>query len=503
MLTSGAPLEAQHEGAGTLSGMRAACVNCHRRSGLGTREGRNIVPPITGAFLFENHTEDSAPLPYVPGGRPARVVYTAETFARALREGVDSEGRQMSYLMPRFALADADIAALVAHLRSLDRHREPGVTEDELHFATILTSDVSPERREAVRRVVEQFFADRNMAPRGPAAQSMTTSGATAYAKMMFKVNRRWALHVWEPTGPPSTWGGQLEKSFAAQPVFAVISGISGAHSSEVSAFCERRGVPCLFPNVEAPPAGADSAFHTVYFSRGVLLEANLIAASLAQVSAPRGRVLQIYRSDDVGVAAAAALGKTLQASGGNTVDRALAPGAGLGGALHDVRGDDVLVLWLRGADLKALPAEPNAKRVYTSGLMGGLEGSPIPAAWRERIHMTYPVDLPQFRRVRVDYARSWFRIRQIPVVDERLQADTYLACGLLSETVKHLVDAFVPAYLVEQMEDTVEHRVLTGYYPRLALAPNQRFASKGGFVVHFVITPQTQVVPDGEWLTP
>jgi hypothetical protein len=26
-----------------------------------------------------------------------------------------------------------------------------------------------------------------------------------------------------------------------------------------------------------------------------------------------------------------------------------------------------------------------------------------------------------------------------------------------------------------------LEHRLVTGYYPRLALAPNQRFASKGG----------------------
>jgi hypothetical protein len=470
---------------------------------MGTQEGRNVIPPVTGAFLFQVHSEDSAPLPYVPGGRPGRVPYTEESFARALREGVDSEGRQMSYLMPRFSLPDADVAALMAHLRSLDHHRQPGVFEDELHFATILTPDVSPERRQAVRRVVEQFFADRNVAPRGPAAQNMTTSEATAYAKMMFKVNRRWVLHVWEPTGPPSTWGAQLEQSFAAQPVFAVISGVSGPHASEVSAFCERRAVPCLFPNVEAPPAGADDAFHSVYFSRGVLLEADLIAASLTRTSAPHGRVLQIYRTDDVGVAAAAALGKTLQANGVNRVDRSLAPGAPLIGALRDVRGEDVVVLWMRSEDLRALPPQPSARLVYTSGLMGGLEGSPFPQTWRERIHMAYPFDLPELRRVRVDYTRSWFRIRQIPVVDERLQADTYLACGLVSETVKHLVDAFVPDYLVEQMEETLEHRILTGYYPRLALAPNQRFASKGGFVVHFDATPQPHLVPDGEWLTP
>jgi hypothetical protein len=163
------------------------------------------------------------------------------------------------------------------------------------------------------------------------------------------------------------------------------------------------------------------------------------------------------------------------------------------------------LVLWLRSPDLQALPPESPAGQVYVSGLLGGLEASPLPPGWLGRAHMSYPFDLPEQRRVRVDYARSWLRIRQIPLTDERLQADTYLACGLLSETVKHLVDAFVPDYLVERLEDTVEHRVLTGYYPRLTLGPQQRFASKGGFLTHFDHSPGSvpRLVADGPWLTP
>jgi hypothetical protein len=498
VLASGAALEAVRQDTEPLKGQQAACVNCHRRSGLGSREARNFIPPVAGEFLFESNTE----LPYVEGARSDRKPYTEESFARALRDGIDSEGRQMSYLMPRFAVGDADMAALIAHLRSLDHRREPGVSATELHFATILTPDVSVERRQAVRRVIEQFFQDRNAAPRGPTAQTMTTSGTTAYAKMMFKVNRRWVLHIWEPTGPASTWGAQLDKSFSAQPVFAVISGTSGLHWAEVSRFCERRPVPCLFPNVEAPPADADHEFHTVYFSRGVLLEADLIADSLTNTPnqpAPI-RVQQIYRTDDVGSTAADALGRALKALGISVVSHAFAPGASLSGALRTVGSGDALVLWLRSDDLRSLPVGPATRLVYASGLMGAVDAVSLPEAWRERVHFTYPVDLPERRRVRVDYARSWFRIRQIPVLDEQLEADTYLACGLLSETVKHLVDAFVPDYLIERLEDTVEHRILTGYYPRLTLGPNQRFASKGGFLVHF---ESTRLVPDGEWMTP
>lgn len=33
--------------------------------------------------------------------------------------------------------------------------------------------------------------------------------------------------------------------------------------------------------------------------------------------------------------------------------------------------------------------------------------------------------DLPGQRAVRVDYALSWFRLRKIPVIDQKVQADT------------------------------------------------------------------------------
>jgi hypothetical protein len=267
--------------------------------------------------------------------------------------------------------------------------------------------------------------------------------------------------------------------------------------------------VPCLFPNVEQPPADADQNFHTLYFSRGVLLEADLIAAGIQTESAGGGpkRVRLVYRAGDIGETASASLAKQLQARGVGVVTRIVphgASGRAVAEAAHDPSSTDAVVLWLRPADLAALegtPAPPGP--FYFSGVMGGLDESPLPSGWRDHAHMAYPVDLPERRRVRLDYALGWFRIRKIPVVAEQVQVDTYLACGLLSETVKHLVDAFIPDYLIERLEDTIEHRVVTGYYPRLALGPYQRFASKGGFIVHYASTGALRLVPDGDWMTP
>ncbi len=508
VLGSGAPLAATRTGAEPVTGGQAACVNCHRRSGLGSQESRSSIPPITGQFLFHPLT-GGVELPFIPGARLKRTPYTDVSLARAIREGVDSDGRQLSYLMPRFSLDDADMSALIAHLRSLDRNKVPGVSMSELHFATIITPDADPVKRAGMVDVLEHFFQDRNAAPRGASGQQMITSGTTDSVRSMFKVNRRWVLHIWELTGPAATWPEQLDRKFAEAPVFAVISGIAGKNWAPVTEFCERREVPCLFPNVEDPPTKADRNFHSLYFTRGVLLEADLIAAGMQNEPAggnPK-RVRLVYRAGDIGEAAAASLAAQLQARGVGVVTRVIghgAPGRAVAEAVRDPSSASAMVLWLRPADLAALEGTPPPPSpVYFSGVMGGLDEAPLPSGWRDHAHMAYPVDLPDRRRVRLDYALGWFRIRKIPVVAEQVQADTYLACGLLSETLKHMVDAFIPDYLIERLEDTVEHRVVTGYYPRLTLGPYQRFASKGGYLVHYASTGAQRLVPDGEWMTP
>ncbi len=83
------------------------------------------------------------------------------------------------------------------------------------------------------------------------------------------------------------------------------------------------------------------------------------------------------------------------------------------------------------------------------------------------------------------------------------MQTDTYLACGLLSETLNHMVDTFVRDYLVERIQGQLEHRIITGYYPRLSLAAGQRFASKGGYIVRFSEAQGTRLITDHNWLVP
>jgi len=305
------------------------------------------------------------------------------------------------------------------------------------------------------------------------------------------------------------------------EPVFAVVSGIGRSTWEPVHRFCESEHVPCLFPNVDVPVV-READFYPAYFSRGVFLEADLMAEWLktGNTGAAPGRLVQVFRQRDIGMAAAAALrtaAKTWEA-----VDRELPQAAepgDLAAALSDIGAGDVLVLWLRPDDLKALPVKvPPAAVVLMSGLMGGMESAPLAGDWLHRVHMSYPIDLPERRLARMNFPYGWFKVQHIPLVSERVQVNTYLACVVTSETVGHLFDSFVPEYLLERLEMMVSRRLANAYFPRLGLAPGQRFASKGGYVVHFDehaspaaaaatadsgISHGIRVVADTDWVVP
>jgi hypothetical protein len=496
ILPSGEPLRGLREAGVAIEGHTAACMNCHRRSGMGVNEGRIVIPPVAGKYLLR---PGERPLPEAAIQTAGTTVTRHERYddgklARAIRDGINADGKPLSYLMPRFALSDVDSAVLVEYLKSLSSEDAPGVTQGELNFATIVTPDADPAERNGMIDVLTHFFANKNAFERGHDPPLVSAR------RIHYRVVRKWRLHVWELTGAPDTWDQQLHVRLQAEPVFAVISGVGGRDWTPVHRFCEHDRVPCLFPNVELPVV-SESDFYPVYFSRGVLLEADLIRRELERVAhAPGRRLVQVYRRGDIGEAAAHAL----RGGSDDWVDlplEATRRSGDLRNALDAVRADDTVVLWLRGDDLRELPPQPPKGAVFASGVMAGLEDAPLPASWRAATRFAYPVDLPNRRAVRLAYELTWFKTQHIPVVAERVQVDTFVACQVLSEAVGHSFGDLVPDYLIEQIENMISLKLIDGFYPRLGLAPGQRFASKGGYLVR--LTAPGTVVADTDWSVP
>src|SRR5438552_2861078 len=105
--------------------------------GLGVGEGRIVIPPINGKYLLREGSTDALAMAHrgTEAATPRRSRYNAETLARAIRDGIDPDGRTLDYLMPRFALDDASMQLLIGYLREPSSHPAPGALTDSLQFA--------------------------------------------------------------------------------------------------------------------------------------------------------------------------------------------------------------------------------------------------------------------------------------------------------------------------------------------------------------------------------
>lgn len=533
VLPSGVPLKGVRKGGTMVSGGAAACMSCHRRSGMGAVEGDIQVSPINGSFLFAQRGDKTLATMDPRSGKQmnqAHDPYTYQSLGNAIRHGKNNRGQEMSAAMPRYALDEPEMKALAAYLGQLSEQWSPGVTAEAIRFATVITPEVEPERRRLLIDMMRAAFTQKNgstvTARQGGRRRHMTSA-----AEMVLGTERNWQLDVWELQGPPETWTGQLEAFYRRQPVFAIVSGLSNTTWEPVHRFCEHEQVPCWFPSVDLPPV-AEQAFYPVYFSRGVTLEAEVLAKHLLGQSGSPQRLVQIYRDDYVGRGAAQALKHALSGSGIAVEDRALQgeePDA-LRHALAGINNEDGLMFWLRPADLAALDqvAPASSAAAYFS-IRLGRENGHIPAAWKSSARLVYPYELPEKRETNLAYFHQWLQLRKMALVDEPLQAEIYFALNFLTDTLAEMLDNLYRDYLLERAESMIGQREnskaeaetrdrgllgrqagsvsgkreSTTIYPRLSLGQTQRFASKGGYITRFASIDSDKLVAESDWLVP
>ncbi|MDD2700773.1 MAG: ABC transporter substrate-binding protein [Sideroxydans sp.] len=503
MLPSGQPLRGQLRNGALLSGPTAACARCHRRSGLGGGEGPNTVRPITGDLLF-------TPPAATDASRPA---YDLDTLARALREGVDPNGRRLDALMPRFELSDAQIGQLAAYLQQLSSTSTPGVSGSEIHFATVIAPNVDARQEQALLSVLQAFFAGKNGATRQEQRRReigrRQNGGNVTGNEKMYLSYRTWQLHEWRLKGPPAAWPAQLDKYYREQPVFALLSGIGNGDWQPVHAFCERNEIPCLFPSIDFSGQALDG-YASFYFSRGAQLEAEVLAKHLV-AAGQSGDIVQVFRDDAGGRAAAQSLRSALQQRGLAVADRPLAAGGDLSAAfwsrLLDAAHPQTLVLWLNEADMAAFPlqqkAPPGLARLYVSASLVQPEHLQPADGWLDKLHIVDQSEPATRRSPRMARMKVWLRMRNVPLLDERIQSNAFFAASLAGDALAHMDENYSRDYFIERVEHMTEQSLLPSVYPRLSLGPGQRFASKGAYVSGYAANGTLATAQPQDWLVP
>lgn len=498
LLSSGVPLRARRAGGTTGAGRAVACVNCHRRSGFGMYEGGSLIPPVTGPALFRNDHSRQTFLRRSTPGSPhkaaphlTRPVYDEASLARAIRSGVAPSGHVFKALMPRYELGDDDMANLAAYLRQLSDGPPPGLDGKRAVFATVIAPGQSRERRDAVVRTLSACLGERFSDP--------APEGASP------------PLAVWDLDGPSATWRAQLEAKAREAPVLAFLSGLGGAEWHPVHEFCERERIPCLFPNVDVPGNGLKEDVYSFYFSGGVLLEARVAGRFIREETSRLGlrRVVVVTGRSETSQRAA---GELRQALGDSLMidERRLArpDDAGIAEVLGGLGKSDALVLWLDRDEVTALDTHqtPDAGAIVVSGWLAGLERAPLPAAWKARTLMLYPLDAPERREVRMSFnLRPFLNKHGLAGADEILAGNTLAACNIAAESLYRMQGYTYRDHLIDEVESypvAMGNAPAPQAYPRFNIGIGQRFSSRGAYIARFT-GEGNRMEKVRDWLTP
>lgn len=539
-LPSGAPLVGQRQGEIKISGKPAACVQCHRPSGMGSVEGDFLVPPITGKALYSSSDKVIASMDPRRGRsfNQSHEPYTDATLALAIRLGKHVSGRDMNVIMPRYNLSDAELHSVVAYLKQLSPDWSVGVEHNAIHFATIITPEVSAERKQAFISTLRATFNQKN-ANTMPGRRHMVSG-----AEMVLRTERPWNLHIWELQGSPDSWAQQIEAFYQKQPVFALVSGLSDSTWEPVHNFCESKHVPCWFPSAPLTSRSADSGRYSLYFSRGASLEADVLAQHLSQQKDVK-RVVQVMSKRADVIQATESFEQALLLRSKETQHSQAVERWSLDqwhSKAQNLSSTDALLLWLDAKEFAALTASNSTgfsklTKIFLPASLRAMSSNSLPDAWRDRVHLIYPYELPSKRGANLSYFHYWLNVRKLPIVDEAMQSEVYFAVNYLSDTLAEMLDNLYRDYLIERAESMLSRwearkaedesrergslrrvaraampqqseamlgkREAVSVYPRLSLGPGQRFASKGAYIVRLPADTKAPLIAETDWIIP
>ncbi len=505
ILPSGKTITGKVKGDIELTGEQVICGTCHRRSGMGSSEGDQVIPAIAGHMIFNPLRLPTASDPLAPTQRPA---YTVDTLKRAVVAGIDSSGRPLDPLMPRYTLSDADLDLLIGYLDTLSAEASSGVDDRDIHFATIVAGPVKAQERKALLDVMNTYVQQKNQETRH---ETFRAENAPWHKKWLFSPYRKWVLHVWELQGDSDTWGKQLETLYREQPVFAVLSGIGTGSWQPVHDFCQSEQLPCLFPTTDLPVI-AEKDFYPIYLSKGMTLEAELVDLHLRREQQADKPLVQVLHQGDLeAVTASRALERARQGRAVRTLNwerETSRPSAAFWQQLLEELGDAALVLWMSEDQLTnlwpVLADRPQAPRLYLSATLYGTDPEALPAALRPNVFLTLPQELPSRTQRLLLRSTGWLRVKHIYDPQEQaIQANAYLALKVAGDALMHIRGYFFKDYLIERIEHTVDSVPYTSVYPRLSLAPGQRFAAKGGYIAQFSNSGKPDLVAVTDWVIP
>lgn len=520
ILPSGEPMMAIIKGDVPVVGTSFTCVSCHMLSGLGSVEGGVITTPTNGKSLYlprnaqrgigstmgmGGSKEQPRPLP-----PPARPPYTDETLAALFRGGVDSSGRVLDPVMPRYRLQDGEMEILISYLKSLSSEYSPGVDSKNLRFATVITDDVPTELQEEQFLLLDKLINQLNEQARNFERRTKDPRLGRYLSKTGRIVFRNLTLSRWTLKGSPDSWKAQLDEYYRKEPVFALLGGITTGDWKPVHEFSESNRIPCIFPQTDFPVI-SDSSMYTFYLSKGYYQEGETAARFINRNlnSAAERPIVQIIRDTPQGHALSTGFLKTWHELGHRPpVTITLKAGESL---TKDTLNRQVateqpitLLVWDGAETISLLTSITGAKitpgTVFVSSSYLGKKIATLPDNMRDITYISHPYRLAQEE----DQLENFFfggtlKNRHDNEDLVRTVKRSYPISKILIQVLSEMKENFYRDYVLDLISMSIDHKV--PLYERLSFGPGQRYASKGCYIVQLSKGDNPTFINKSDWV--
>ena len=299
---------------------------------------------------------------------------------------------------------------------------------------------------------------------------------------------------------PERELGQQLDSYYREQPVFAMVGGLSDRGWGPVGRFCEEHEIACLYPGVDMPQA-SEGHFYTLYFSRGLGLEADLIATSLK--ARPAKNVVQVFvRKKRLLRRKFCSVSYTRKPRPQRTSLLTVQTHCRLASSSLGCKISPIQRLYFGLAP--ATWSHSSRRCPGAHYLSSTLLDAELPSSMgltRSSVFMAHPFRLPGKPDPAMRRFGVWAKTRDIEVTQPRLQAEAFFACLVLNDAMKHIGRFFVRDFALDMLDHAQGLMAYLPVHPRPTIGPGQRFLTKGGYILPIVDgNPETK---NAEWVLP
>lgn len=455
------------------------CSNCHGLRGEGSKEGGIQPPALDWASLSSPYRSLLT--------RNERGPYTDVSLARAIRDGVDSNGGRLHPGMPRYKMAAAQMADLISYLRKIGNEpdADPGLSDDEIRIGAALPMSGALARvGEDIKAALAACFAETN------------TKGGV--------YGRRIALVAEDSQGNAAGTAQATKKLVEQDKVFALLGSFEPQGSEETNEYLRRSEVPLIGPvtlSPRTPPVPNRFVFYLLpSFGEQARSLVDFVGMDQTRPKGrPARRVAVVYTDSDFDHDALSGLRSQSKIYSMQIVaEQSYRAGALSAAATVELlvpKKPDYIFFFGGGDDLISFAAEMVRANLdsglLSSSVMTGRMSFSLPPAVAARTYLAYPLSPPE----RADFS-EFLAVMQNAGVSLRsaaFQTVAYAAARIFVEALKKSGRQISRAALVNSLEQLQDFQ--TGVIGPVTFGPNRRVGAAGSFIVGIDLGKKQYVV--------